>query len=88
MGHKWRQAMRPRLGLKDHQDSPIRTTHWYRSVLGVYWIGQRGFGRFLDRIIRPSGANPRRTCLQSSIDSDRSELKTVQKRLKNGYVTA
>ena len=34
-----------------------------RVVLGVHWVGQRGVGRFPDRIIRPGGANPRRTCL-------------------------
>ena len=69
MGHKWSQAMRPRLGPKDHKGSPIRTIPWYRKpVLGVGWVGQRGAGRFLDHIIRLSGANLRRTCLQPSLD--------------------
>ena len=65
MGHKWRHAMRPHLRPEDdHQDSPTRTIQWYRAVLGVYWVGQRGVGRFLDRIICPSCTNPRRTCMQ------------------------
>ena len=72
------------VGHKDHQDSPIRAIQWYRVVLGVYCVGQRGVGRFLDRIISPSSANPHRACLQPSLDSDRSEMKMAQKRLWNG----
>ena len=76
--------MRPRLGPKNHQYSPIRAIQWYRAVIGVYWVGQREVGRFLDRIIHPSGADLRRTCMQPSLDSAWSELKMARKRLRNG----
>jgi hypothetical protein len=87
MGHRWRQAICPRLGPEDHQDSPIRTIQWYRAALGVYWVDQRTSNCV--SIALSARAVPNFLAARSiGLERAANGPKTARERLKDGYETA